>query len=123
MNYVKAGIIGSTGVVTVIFYIAYFSIPNNIKTISNKIYVIGVPLYFGIMNILSVYLKKKLRMSYIKHVLLISIISTIFVFSLAYSSKTYRIEGAKWLQYLLILFILHFVAYNILESINLFFNV
>lgn len=113
MNYLKEFIIGTTGIVTIMFYILYFNIPNKIKTVPNETYVLLVPLYFGMMNVL---------LFYTKNILLTSFMSATLVFFIVYFKKIYNINGVEWVWYYILLFGLHYVAYNILNMTNIIFR-
>ena len=117
MDPLKEFMVGSTGIVSLLFYIIYFNLPDNIKTnkaVSNEKYAFMVPIYFGIMNVLMLALKRNFELTNMAAIPVTTLISSIIVFSAAYFNGIYNITGTNWLKYFIILFILHFVSFSII---------
>jgi len=119
MQFVKEFIIGSSGLLPLLFYTIYFKIPNENKTISNETYVKYVPIYFGIMNIVMIAIKNHFKFTTLTSIFVTTLVSSSFIFTVAYSNKVYKIKDMNWFMYYIILFILHFIAYTVISSFNI----
>lgn len=119
MNNIKAFIIGSSGIVSLMFYIIYFTFLLQYKSDKSNSanqylnYIVAVPIYFGIMNILFVNLNNNLR-----SILTISFVSSLLVFIYAYVYQIYVFNGFDLIYYYMLLLAIHIVAYIILSVTN-----
>ena len=118
MDIAKQFIIGSNGLVAIIFYLMYFNIPNNLKTLTNEKYALLPSLYFGLMNIFMINIKKYHQFDDVTTVLLASIISSFFVFMVAYLNKVYKIKNKEWILYYVMLFVLHLFAFGVINEMD-----
>ena len=118
MDCVKQFVIGSNGLIAIMFYLIYFNIPNNIKTITNEKYALLPPLYFGLMNIFMIGIKKYYKLDDVTTVLLASFMSSFFVYMIAYFNKVYKIQNNQWILYYIALFILHIFAFSAINIMN-----
>lgn len=118
MNIIKPFIVGSSSIVTLLFYLVYFSIPKSIKALSNEYYAIIAPIFFGITNIIFVNLLQQKIINKNILILLISVLSASLVFTVAFFSGAYNFQGTSWILYFLLLWIMHYVAYNILYVLD-----
>jgi hypothetical protein len=71
------------------------------------------PLYYGFMNMISLFIALQFHLSNRKRYLLIGTASPLIVISFSYLFKTYDYEGAEWLRYGVGLFLKHFLIWNI----------
>ena len=91
-----------------------------ISTFSFKNYSIAAPIYFGLMNSLSLFMGKSFEMSLQKRLFVISIISIVFIVSLNYfySRHIYKpystYDAKKWMYYILRNGLKHLIVYNII---------
>lgn len=118
MDIVKQFIIGSNGLIAIMFYLIYFNIPNNIKTITNEKYALLPPLYFGLMNIFMIGIKKYYKLDDITTILLAGFMSSFFVYMIAYFNNIYKIEKKEWIVYYATLVVLHFITFSVINEMN-----
>ncbi len=118
MDITKQFIIGSNGLIAIMFYLIYFSIPNNIKTITNERYALLPPLYFGLMNIFMIGIKKYYQFDDITTVLIASFLSSFFIFVIVYFNKVYKIQNKEWFLYYVVLFGLHLIAFSVINEMD-----
>ena len=119
MEIIKKFLVGSSGIIPLLFYIIYFNISNKDKIVSNETYALLVPIYFGLMNIFMTSTKEYFKLNSLTSILVTSFISSLLVFSVAYSNKVYIAEDMNWQTYYIALFILHFIAYSVISSFNM----
>ena len=92
MDYLRSFAIGTSGIVSFQHLAALALKDKNYYDFSFKLYSIVAPIYFGLMAILSTYLRKSNNWSLEKSLFITSIISIVFVVSLNYfvSRKKYK---------------------------------
>lgn len=110
MDYLKSFVIGSSFPVFIIFFISIFYIGGK-NSYTHEQYAILAPLYFGIMNMLSLYLSKKFDLELRSRLFITSIISIIFIICIA---TILNYEKGKMAKYYLSIIILHLIAFNII---------
>ena len=108
MSYIRSFVIGASLPVVILFYIIVLNITN--KNFSYEKYSIMAPLYFGIMNVISLYLANKFNLSLRNRLFFTSIVSFILVIIFARMTKAYR--NINWNMYYLSIIVLHMFAYN-----------
>jgi len=120
MDYLKSFVIGSSALVT-LNHVSLLSIANkDIYDYSVKIYSLLAPVYYGLMAMLALYLKKIYKLSLQKSLFIASIISIIFVVSINYFISRYRYKPYKnytnkeWLKYIIDNGTRHLVNFNII---------
>ena len=116
MNLLKSFLIGSNGIIPLLFYTIYFNIPIHLKTVPNETYVLLVAPFFGLMNIFMNILQNYFTAFYA--ITFTTFVSSFIVFLTAYTNKVYRIHSITWLYYYCLLFTLHYIAYFILSYFN-----
>lgn len=120
MDYLRSFIIGSSGLVVFQFFATLALQKKGVYTIPYKKYSILAPIYFGLMNILSLYIGKTYNLSLERRFFIISIISILFTVSFNYffSSKKYKpystYDTKDWIYYILINGARHIIAFNLI---------
>ena len=112
MSYLKSFVIGSSYITLLPFLTTVIRLENINYTYGS--YSLIAPLYLGLMNMLSLYLSKKLDLTLRKRMLMIGIISPLIVILISYMLKTYNFEGYEWIIYGIRLVIKHLMVYNII---------
>ena len=112
MDYLKSFIIGSSLPVTISFLLGVMKSKH--KNYSYESYSLMAPIYFGLMNILALYLSKKYEWSLKQRLLYISILSAILVPSLAWFIQSYDMNIYKWVKYVVRVMINHLITYNLI---------
>ena len=107
-DYLKSFIIGSSLPVFITFFLSVAKINNNIKNYSYKSYTIISPLYFGIVNMLSLYYLKNYD-----RFIFTGLISPLIVIIFAKSFNSYNFSFNEWLYYSLKIIIKHFIIWNL----------
>jgi hypothetical protein len=115
MSYLKSFIIGSSLPTVLMFYFLFFSIPDSIKNYSNEQYALVAPLYFGFMNMLSLFVGNLIGLKLRSRLLMISIISIIYILASVKLNNVYKFENTfQWISYGTIIVIFHLMAYNVI---------
>lgn len=113
MDYLRSFTIASSWLVFVGFFLRVANIPPSIRNYSYEFYTVAAPLYFGIMNMLSLYLAKHLDLSLRQRMLLISVISILVVLMIAVGAKSYDWDQFDFKWYAFRIFVFHMLAYNV----------
>ena len=113
MNYLRAFVIGSSFLVFLPHFIAVAGLDEEKLNYTYKQYTFVAPLYYGLMNMISLFLALQFGLTSRKRYLLIGSISPLIVISFSYFFKTYDYEGDEWLKYGLGLFVKHFLIWNL----------
>jgi len=113
MKYLRAFVIASSFLVVLPHFIAVASLDESKINYTYKQYTFIAPLYYGVMNMISLYLALQFNLSNRQRYLLIGTISPLIVVLSAYLFKTYQYEDTQWLSYGIRLFIMHFLIWNI----------
>lgn len=119
MNYFLHFIIGTSIFVYFHHLISVILIPNKSLNYSFNTYVFLAPIYFGFMNMFSIYLQNLFNLSTTQRFLLISVISATVVPISAYCLKAYNYTKKEWRKYIIKIVLLHLLDFNvILRSIE-----
>ena len=120
MEYLKAFIIGTSGLVW-FQHIALLSLRDKDEyDYSFNSYSIISPIYYGIMTMLALYIGKKFNLSLSMRLFIISILSICFIVSFNYfiSSKKYKpykdYTTKEWIRYILTNGARHIIAFNLI---------
>lgn len=120
MDYLRSFTIGTSGLI-LLPHFAYFSLSkDNTKNFPFEKYIFIAPIYYGLMNMISLYISKKFKLSLFVRLLLISIISILIVFCTSFfvMSKKYppynTFTFRDWLYYLLRISQKHIINYNLI---------
>ena len=112
-KYLKSFVIGSSFPVFSLWFLRYQTIKKKKWTYESA--TIINPLYFGLMNTLSVYLAEKYKWNLRKRFVIISILSTLFLVILTTTFNFYSFtEISQYFKYYLRIFISHFITYNVI---------
>jgi hypothetical protein len=114
MEYLRAFVIGSSMLVFLPHFIAVADLDEEKINYTYKQYTFVAPLYYGLMNMLSLFLALQFQLSNRQRYLVIGTLSPLFVTSMSYFFKTYNYQDKEWLQYAILLFIKHFLIWNII---------
>jgi hypothetical protein len=112
-NYLRAFVIGSSILVVLPHFLAVANLDPATMNYTYEDYTLAAPMYYGILNMLSLYLALAFHFSRRQRYLLIGTLSPLFVISMSYFFKTYTYQGAQWLRYGLGLFAKHFLIWNL----------
>lgn len=113
MKYLKQFVIGSSYIVFVHFY---YAVKNNRpkKTFSYYDYTLVAPVWFGIWNIISLFLAEYFNLTTRERFILISILSSFSVMKIATNLKSYNITKEEWRKYYSYIFIKYMLVWNII---------
>ncbi len=114
LEYLRAFVIGSSMLVFLPHFAAVANLDESKLNYTYKQYTFVAPLYYGIMNMISLYIATQFNLSKRVRYLLIGSISPLIVISFSYFMKTYDYEGQEWVNYGVGLFIKHFLIWNII---------
>lgn len=114
MEYLRAFVIGSSFPVFLPHFLTVASLDERNLNYTYKQYTFVAPLYYGLMNALSLYIALRLNLSSRQRYLLIGTLSPLLVISISYTFETYNYQGTEWLWYGVGLFIKHFLIWNII---------
>jgi len=111
MKYLKQFIIGSSFPVIILFYI----IVNTIKTknYAYNDYTLIAPLWFGLWNVISLFIANKFGLSIKQRFLVISIISYLIIISYSYATQKYKFSKKQWYKYFGMMIILYLLTWNV----------
>jgi hypothetical protein len=114
MEYLRAFVIGSSFLVFLPHFIAVAGLDEAKLNYTYKQYTFVAPLYYGIMNMISLFIALSFGLSRRQRYLIIGSISPLIVTSFSYFFKTYDYKGYEWLTYGSGLFLKHFLIWNII---------
>jgi hypothetical protein len=113
MKYLRAFVIASSFLVFLPHFIAVAGLDETKINYTYKQYTFIAPLYYGVMNMISLYLALQFNLSNRQRYLLIGTISPLIVVLSAYLFKTYQYDNIEWISYGIRLFIKHFLIWNL----------
>lgn len=113
-NCLRAFIIGASFPVVFPHLFAVAQLDEEKLNYTYKQYSFVAPLYYGIMNVISLYIALSLQLSRRQRYVLIGAISPLIVIAFSYVMKTYTYEGMEWLTYGVGLFLKHFLIWNVI---------
>ncbi len=112
-NYLRAFIIASGIAVVLPHYAAVANLDESKLNYTYKQYSFVAPIYYGIMNMISLYIALLYHLSRRQRYVLIGTLSPLIVISFSYLFQTYDYTEKEWLRYGVGLFLKHFLIWNI----------
>jgi hypothetical protein len=112
-SYLRAFVIASGIFVVFPHYLAVATANEAKLNYSFKQYAFVAPVYYGLMNMLSLYLALTFQLTSRGRYLLIGTVSPLIVMSASYFFQTYTYTNKEWIRYAVGLFIKHFFIWNI----------
>jgi hypothetical protein len=112
-NFLRAFVIGSSIPVVFPHYLAVANLDETKINYTYKQYTFVAPLYYGIMNMLSLYIALLLSLTRRQRYLLVGTISPLIVVCFSMYFQTYKYDTNQWVQYALGLFLKHFLIWNL----------
>ncbi len=112
-NYLRAFVIGSCMLVVFPHFFAVAGLDETKLNYTYKQYTFVAPIYYGLMNMLSLYIALAFQLTRRERYLLIGTFSPLLVTSFSYLFQTYTYKGIEWLRYGVGLFLKHFLNWNI----------
>lgn len=123
MDYFKSFVLGSSYLTFILFSLGVQSIDQKKRSYSYEKYSLIEPIYFGIINMIILYLMKNTEYKENNIYLIISMLSFLFVFSIAKSLNVYEYTNKEWSHYFITLFLMHlFTIYIIIRYLNYIFK-
>jgi len=113
-NYLRSFVIGSSLPVFFLFFYKVAHISNTIKNYPYTQYSLIAPLYFGIMNAISLFIATRYSLTLRQRLLLIGAISPIIVISLAKIINSYNFTNEEWIRYAIRVIIKHILVFNVI---------
>ena len=113
-NYLKSFVIGSSFPVLALFFYNVSRLPDQLRNYDYTTYTFVAPLYLGLVNMLSVYVRGKFNLSLEETYLIIGPLSGILVAIAATLLQTYNYSKLEWFQYYLRIIITHFLVFNVI---------
>jgi hypothetical protein len=113
MKYLRAFVIGSSFLVFLPHFIAVAGLDESKMNYTYKDYTFIAPVYYGVMNMISLFLSLQFQLSDRARYLLIGTLSPLIVISFSYLTKTYSYTDDEWLRYSIRLFFTHFLIWNV----------
>lgn len=110
-SYLRSFVIGSSLLVVLPFLLRVATLRD--KNYSYESYSILAPLYFGLMNMLSLCISNNFNLTLRQRYVTIGLISPIIVISFAKILGTYTFSTKEWVLYCLRIMVFHFLTYNI----------
>jgi hypothetical protein len=112
-NYLRAFVIGSSLLVIFPHLFAVSRLDESKLNYTYTQYSFVAPIYYGLMNMISLFIALSFHLTNRQRYLLIGSISPLIVTSFSYFMKTYTYQGTEWLTYATGLFVKHFLIWNI----------
>ena len=113
-EYLRAFVIGSSFPVFLPHFIAVAGLDERRLNYTYKQYSFAAPMYYGLMNVISLYVAFLFKLTDRQRYLLIGVLSPLIVISFSYVFETYDYQGNEWIQYGVGLFLKHFLIWNII---------
>lgn len=77
-------------------------------------YTFIAPLYYGFMNMLSLWMSKIWNLTRRERYLWIGTISPLIVITFAFLFNSYNYTPHEWIRYVIVVFCLHFIIFNLI---------
>lgn len=113
-KYLRSFVIGSSLPVVILYFLRVMNIGDDVKNYSYEAYSIIAPLYFGLMNMLSLYASENFGWDLRKRLIITGLLSPLIVMTVARVFGSYNFVQADWFSYFIRIFINHFLTYNVI---------
>lgn len=114
-EYVLSFIIGSSILAYMLWVISLSRVDIKYYNFNGYIYYILIPIYFGTINVLSLYFSKKYKLSKLTRLIVTSVISSFIIINLVYRFKLYNWKDkTKKYRYPLLNLTGHLITYFII---------
>jgi len=113
MKYLREFVIGSSYFVFLPFYYSVKNRQDNTKNYSYYHYTLVAPVWLGLWNIFSLMIAEYFGLSKRQRFLVISIISSLTIMSIAFYFKTYNFTYPEWITYFFNIFVKYLLLWNI----------
>ena len=118
-EYIKAFVVGTSFIVVALFYLAVQNVNPKQRLYSYELYTIIAPLYFGVLNMVSLYVANKFELDNTMRYFIMSFVSPLIVIVASKLYNAYDYTENEWLKYRFTVFCLHFVIWNfIIYNLN-----
>lgn len=115
MKYLIQFINASNPIVFIPFFIfVYLKVCNNRLNLSYFNYTIVMPIWFGLLNIFSLYIKSKFNISHELRYILISVISLLILIFILNNGNFYNYNKNEWVQHYIGITLSYLVIWNII---------
>ena len=115
MKYLKEFILGSSYLVFLPFYYTVYNSQSK-KTYSYYHYTLAAPVWFGLWNIVSLIIAEKFGLSKRMRFLIISIISSLSIMTIASYFKTYNFTTHRMVEHIIFnIFVKYLLLWNIVS--------
>jgi len=111
-GYLKSFIIGSSWPVVMLFFLLVSKLKN--KNYSYEAYTMIAPVYLGLMNMLSLCIARKYKLSLRMRYVVIGILSPLIIIAIATSQGAYNFTDKEWARYAMRVIIEHFFVFNVI---------
>ena len=112
MKYLKQFIVGSSIPVVFLFYYGFKRLKKDDDLYFK--YSFMAPLWFGIFNVISLYIAETYKLSMNMRFLLISIISYLLIISFNKYNQVYNFTNKEWIQYYIGMLVVYLFTWNII---------
>lgn len=113
MKYLKSFLIGSSYFVTLpFFYTVQMNQPK--KNYSYFFYTLIAPIWFGLWNMVSLWMGEKYHFTLKMRIFIISIISSLSIMIFATNYNSYDFIYKEWIRYYIYIFIKYMLSWNII---------
>lgn len=112
-NYFRAFVIGTSILVVLPHYFAVATADSSKLNYTYEQYTFIAPLYYGMMNVISLYIALSLSLSRRERYLLIGVLSPLIVILFSHLMQTYSYTETEWFIYAIGLITKHFLIWNI----------
>lgn len=111
-KYLRAFVIGSSFLVFAPYFYAVSNFKDEKFNYDYKRYTFGAPIFLGFMNMLSLFIAEKFKISKTYRFLLISIISATIVLLTIIYFKIYNYTPNEWVNHIIQMYCLYFFTFN-----------
>ena len=112
MKYLKQFVVGSSCLVFLPFYYSVLLLDKSKRNFLFENYVFLAPFWFGLFNMLSLYLSEQFNLNYKQRFQTISLLSYLFILTIVTNTNAYNFNKNDWIKYIIILGLLYYLTWN-----------